>query len=75
MVSALENSGIEAVWDTVQEYKTKIEVHLLYMYIYSLVPRLSPTHAGPKVIHENSACVIVHKGKDWGYIYTYITDT
>jgi LAO/AO transport system kinase len=25
MASALENSGIEAVWDTVQEYKTKME--------------------------------------------------
>ena len=37
MVSALENSGIEAVWDTVQEYKTKMEVHLqshVHMYVH-----------------------------------------
>ena len=29
MVSALQNSGIEAMWDTVQDYRTTMEVSII----------------------------------------------
>ena len=30
MVSALKNVGIEAVWETMQEYQTTLEVYMHY---------------------------------------------
>ena len=37
MVSAVENSGIEAMWDTVQNYRTTMEVSVYSLNILSLL--------------------------------------